>query len=39
MPVADREALDGGPLSIAVDDDGALWVTLLDAGDVARVAT
>jgi hypothetical protein len=38
MRVAAREPLDGGPLSVAVEDESTLWVTLFDAGDVARIA-
>ena len=32
-----RVALDGGPYGVAASPDGALWVTLADAGKIARV--
>jgi virginiamycin B lyase len=32
-----RVALDGGPYAVAASPDGALWVTLADAGKIARV--
>lgn len=32
-----RVALDGGPYGVAASADGALWVTLAEAGEIARV--
>ena len=32
-----RVALDGGPYAVAASPDGALWVTLVEAGEIARV--
>ena len=30
-------AVDGGPYALAAGPDGAMWVTLVDAGAVARI--
>ena len=35
--VVERDTVEDGPLSVAVDDDD-LWVTRFDGGDVARIA-
>ena len=33
----DGLAIDGGPYALTTGPDGALWVTLVHAGEVARV--
>lgn len=39
MTAARKVALDGGPYALAAGPDGALWVTLVHAGAIARVGT
>lgn len=33
-----KVALDGGPYSLALGADGAMWVTLVHSGAIARVS-
>ena len=39
MTSALKVAIDGGPYALAAGPDGALWVTLVHGGAIARVAT
>ena len=37
MSIASKVALDGGPYALAAGPDGAMWVTLVHRGSIARV--
>ena len=39
MSIASKVALDGGPYALAAGPDGAMWVTLVHRGSIARVTT
>jgi virginiamycin B lyase len=39
VTAAVRVSIDGGPYALAAGPDGALWVTLVHGGAIARVTT
>ena len=39
MSAASKVSIDGGPYSLAAGPDGAMWVTLVHGGSIARVTT